>query len=379
MKHKMTRVLLRWGIPLALLVVFILFVIWINHVNRTELINTIGQTFERGVVTQILQDNVQENGTRVGDQVVVVRMTTGVRKGRELTTNSSAGFLFGAACKVGMKVVVIQSVAGDSTITTVYSQDREGVIYLFAGLYLAALVIIGGWKGVRGALGLVFTFFAMIFVEIPMVYRGYSPMGSAVFLCFVTTLVTMGLIGGFQTKTLVATLGTVTGVVLAYVCAKLFSFASGVSGWNVSNIESLLTLWNSNDIQVGELLFAGLLISALGAVMDVAMSASSSMQEIANQNPAITRRELFRAGMRVGRDMMGTDSNTLILAFAGGSLSELLLDYAYALPYRQIINSNNIGIAIMQGLGGSFGVVLSVPVTVLLASLLIRPTSMNNC
>lgn len=74
--------------------------------------------------------------------------------------------------------------------------------------------------------------------------------------------------------------------------------------------------------------------------------------------------------MRVGRDMMGTDSNTLILAFAGGSISMLVLDYAYDLPYQQIINSNNIGIAIMQGLAGSFGIVLSVPVTVLLAVLL---------
>ena len=104
--------------------------------------------------------------------------------------------------------------------------------------------------------------------------------------------------------------------------------------------------------------------------MDVTMSIASSMGEIYAQNPSMTRRELFRAGMHVGRDMMGTDSNTLILAFAGGSVSMLLLDYAYDLPYYQIINSNNIGIAVMQGLSGSFGVVLSVPVTVVLATAL---------
>lgn len=190
-------------------------------------------------------------------------------------------------------------------------------------------------------------------------------------MCFITTLVTMYLIGGFTMKTLVATLGTVMGVVMAWSSAKIFSAASGISGWNVSNIESLLTLWNSNGIEVGDLLFAGLLISSLGAVMDVAMSASSAMQEVVHQNPSISKKELFKAGMRVGRDMMGTDSNTLILAFAGGSLADLLLDYSYALPYRQVINSNNIGIAIMQGLGGSFGVVLSVPVTVFIGSILL--------
>ena len=138
----------------------------------------------------------------------------------------------------------------------------------------------------------------------------------------------------------------------------------------MSDIESLLTLWNVSGIQVGGLLFSGLLISSLGAVMDVAMSIGSSIGEIHAQNPTISRKELFKAGMHVGRDMMGTDSNTLILAFAGGSVSMLVLDYAYDLPYQQIINSNNIGIAIMQGLSGSFGIVLAVPVTVALAVLL---------
>ncbi len=145
---------------------------------------------------------------------------------------------------------------------------------------------------------------------------------------------------------------------------------SGISGYNVSDIETLMTLWNTNRIQVGGLLFSGLLISCLGAVMDVAMSISSAIDEIYKQNTALSRKELFKAGMRVGRDMMGTDSNTLILAFAGSSVSTLLLDYAYDLPYQQIINSNNIGIAIMQGLAGSFGIVLSVPLTVLICTVL---------
>lgn len=371
MKKKFFDLFLRWGIPLGFLIIFMIFVIHLNQSNRTSLINTTGQTFEKGIVTEIIEDNIQNNGTRAGEQKVKVKMTTGGKKGESLETTSSSGYLFGAPCEVGMHVVVIQSVAGDSVITTVYSEDREYVIYIFAALYVLVLIIIGGVKGLKGALGLAFTFFAMIFVEVPMVYKGYSPIGTAIFLCFITTLVTMYLIGGFTMKTLVATLGTVMGVVMAWSSAKIFSAASGISGWNVSNIESLLTLWNSNGIEVGDLLFAGLLISSLGAVMDVAMSASSAMQEVVHQNPSISKKELFKAGMRVGRDMMGTDSNTLILAFAGGSLADLLLDYSYALPYRQVINSNNIGIAIMQGLGGSFGVVLSVPVTVFIGSILL--------
>ena len=360
----------RYLIYLLFVCVFGVFVFKLNQVEKTELVVRTGQTFEKAEVTEILQDNLDSNGTRVGEQKVHVKMLTGARKGEELDVTSSSGYLFGAACTVGMKVVVMQSVAGETTIASVYSQDREWVIYIFALLYLLALCVIGGKQGIKGCLGLIFTFFCVIFVYLPLVYLRFSPFWAAVFICFLTTLVTMYLIGGPTKKTCAATLGTLAGVVLAGLSAWCFSNASGISGYNVSDIETLMTLWNTNRIQVGGLLFSGLLISCLGAVMDVAMSISSAIDEIYKQNTSLTRKELFKAGMRVGRDMMGTDSNTLILAFAGSSVSTLLLDYAYDLPYQQIINSNNIGIAIMQGLAGSFGIVLSVPLTVLICTVL---------
>ena len=360
----------RYLIYLLFVCVFAVFVFKLNQVEKTELVVRTGQTFEKAEVTEILQDNLNSNGTRVGEQKVRVKMLTGARKGEKLDVTSSSGYLFGAACTVGMKVVVMQSVAGETTIASVYSQDREWVIYIFALLYLLALCVIGGKQGIKGCLGLIFTFFCVIFVYLPLVYLRFSPFWAAVFICFLTTLVTMYLIGGPTKKTCAATLGTLAGVVLAGLSAWCFSKASGISGYNISDIETLMTLWNTNRIQVGGLLFSGLLISCLGAVMDVAMSISSAIDEIYKQNTSLTRKELFKAGMRVGRDMMGTDSNTLILAFAGSSVSTLLLDYAYDLPYQQIINSNNIGIAIMQGLAGSFGIVLSVPLTVLICTVL---------
>lgn len=360
----------RYLIYVLFVCVFAVFVIKLNQVEKTELVVRTGQTFEKAKVVKIVQDNLEKNGTRVGEQKVRVRMLTGVRKGEELDITSSSGYLFGAACKPGMKVIVMQSVAGDSTVASVYTQDREGVIYIFALIYLLVLCLIGGKQGIKGCLGLVFTFFCVIFVYLPLVYLKYSPFWTAVFVCFITTLVTMYLIGGPTRKTCAATLGTLVGVILAGVSAWCFSKASGISGYNVSDIETLMTLWNTNRIQVGGLLFSGLLISCLGAVMDVAMSISSAIDEIYRQNLSLSRKELFKAGLRVGRDMMGTDSNTLILAFAGSSVSTLLLDYSYNLPYQQIINSNNIGIAIMQGLAGSFGIVLSVPFTVLICTIL---------
>ena len=260
------RLALRWGLPILALIVFLIFTIQINRVDKIALVNREGQTFEKGVVTQILQDNLMPDGTRVGEQRVLVRMTTGVRAGEELETTSASGYLFGAGCTVGMEVVVLQSVAGDSTITSIYSQDREWVIYAFAAAYLVVLCLVGGKQGIKGALGLVFTFFCILFVYLPLVYRGLSPFWVSVFICVITTLVTMYLIGGPTRKTLVATGGTVAGVVIAGISATIFSMATGITGWNVSDIESLLTLASTSGVQVGGLLFSGLLISSLGAV-----------------------------------------------------------------------------------------------------------------
>lgn len=371
---KSSRSRLIYLLILILVIALSIVAAWqLRKVQKTELTNTRGHSFEKAVVTEVLRDNVQQDGSRVGEQRVRVRLSSGSHRGEEIETSSPSGYLFGAPCVKGMKVIIMQSVAGDTLVTSVYAQDRGSVILIFALLYLLVLCWIGGKQGLRGALGLIYTVAAIFFLFIPLVYLGYSPFWMAVLVCLLTTFVSMTLIGGFSRKTLAATLGTSAGVIIAGLVAMAFSLFSGISGWNVSNIEHLMTLWYTENIRVGDLLFAGLLISSLGAVMDVAMSISSTMQEILQQRPDLGRKELIKAGFRVGRDMMGTDSNTLILAFAGGSVSVLLLNYAYQLPLLQIINSNNIGIAVMQGLAGSFGVALSVPSTVLLAALIYQP------
>ena len=114
----------RWLILIVVIALFAVFIVKINQVEIVELVNRDGQTFEKATVVEILQDNIQADGTRVGEQRVVVRMDTGEHKGEELTVTSSAGYLFGAGCTVGMHVIVMQSVAGETVVASVYSQDR---------------------------------------------------------------------------------------------------------------------------------------------------------------------------------------------------------------------------------------------------------------
>lgn len=102
--------------------------------------------------------------------------------------------------------------------------------------------------------------------------------------------------------------------------------------------------------------------------MDVGMSVASTVNELKENNPEMSSRDLFTSGMNVGRDMMGTMTNTLILAFTGGSINTLVFIYAYNYEYQQIINMYSVGIEIMQGLSSSLGVILAVPFTSLISA-----------
>lgn len=362
------RKTVQWALFAVLMAAFTLFLIRFNQVDITSLVSTEGRTFERAKVITILKDNVQEDGNRVGQQNVLIEIQSGPRKGQTAEATSNNGYLFGAACQPGMRVVVIQSLAGDISIHTVYSVDREWAVLGFVLIFLAVVCIIGGKKGVLSCIGLIFTFICIFWLYIPMIYKGYSPFLAAVLVAAVTTFVTMYLLGGWSGKTACAVIGTVSGVVIAGISAFLFGKAAHITGYNTSDIESLMVLENIRGIRVGELLFSGLLISALGAVMDVGMAISSTVFEIHDQMPELDRKGLFRSGMNVGRDAMGTMINTLILAFVGSAVSTLVLNYAYELPYLQIINSNNIVIEVMQGISGSLGVVMTLPIVSLIAS-----------
>ena len=205
----------------------------------------------------------------------------------------------------------------------------------------------------------------------PLIYQGISPIMITIVVSVLTTVVTLGLLGGISSKTLSAIIGTTCGVVISAVAALIFGKAAGISGYNVSDIETLNYVGQNSSIQIGQLLFSGIIISSLGAVMDVGMSIASTIQEIHDTNPSLSRKQVFLSGIHVGQDMMGTMTNTLIFAYVGGSLTTLIINYAYDLSYRQLANSYIIGIEIMQGLSGSLGVVLTVPITAFVASFLI--------
>ena len=135
--------------------------------------------------------------------------------------------------------------------------------------------------------------------------------------------------------------------------------------------EDLVLRAYDSPLEIQGLLVSGILIAALGAVMDVAMSISSACAELREVDPQITPGRLFRSGMNIGRDAMGTMANTLILAFAGASFNMLLLFQIYGYPLIQIINSDTMAIELIQSVAGSVGIILTVPLVSLFSALLL--------
>ena len=342
-------------------IIFFALIVRYNKIEKTELLSTEGRSFETAQVTEILEDNLRDSGIRTGYQTVMLKILTGEHRGEEIQASSSSSYLYGAVCQKNMKVVAILSESGGEITASVYSYYRSPVLIGFVLVFLLLIWVIGGRQGLYSIIGLIFTFICLIYLFLPMIYKGVSPCLAAVLVVILTTVVTMYMIGGASRKTVSAIAGTVLGVLVSGCAAFIVGKLGHITGYNVSDIEQLIYVGDQTGIKVGELLFSGILIAALGAVMDVAMSVSSTIWEIHIKNPSLSRKELFLSGIHVGRDMMGTMSNTLILAFTGGSINTLVYMYSYNYSGRQIMNMNDMAIEMIQGISSSMGVVLTVP------------------
>lgn len=322
MKQLLKRLAIVCGIALILAAL-----LQLNQVTKPELVNTDGRSFQEATVTGILQDNIQENGSRIGDQIVSLRL----EDGSEVETNSPNGLLFGTVCEPGMSVIAMASKTGSLSSFTVYSYDRFKAVVGFLAFFCLLLMVVGGKKGIKSVLALVITFVSFLFFFFPLIMHGIAPLVAAVITSCLILALTVWLICGSTCKALAAGIAAFGGVLSAGISAEVFGQMAHLSGYNVSNIEALLFVGQNTRIDVGQLLFAGILFASLGAVLDIAMDVSAAVSELHQMNPEKNARALFKSGMNVGQDVMGTMAVTLILAVFGGSLGTWVLDYVYDL------------------------------------------------
>lgn len=321
------------------------------------------------VTDESLQDSGHQKGLMVGSQTLQVKILTGSHKGETVAASNALSTYNSVVGKPGGHLIVnVDELDSGEFQVRVYNYFRAPFIYLLALLFFASLILVGGKKGLMSGLGILYTFFCVFLVFLPLVLRGHSPVLASILLVVMVSAVALILLNGVSKKSLCSILGTVCGVVLSGVILFLFSSATNLSGYSTEEAESLLQIGQTTGLKVRDLLYAGILIASLGAIMDTAMSIVSVMHEMYLNSPGMKMPSLIKAGMNVGKDMIGTMSNTLILAFAGTSLSFIILLASYSVQYNQFMNMNAITIEIAQALSGSLAIVLTVPVTAVITA-----------
>lgn len=338
-----------------------------THTSYTE--------YEKAKVVSILSDDAQTSelfeDNYVGSQSLLIEVTSGQYKGSTMSAINYLGALYGTHLKEGDPIVVaIYTSEGAVNNITVYEYNRTLPVLIILGLFILATVLIGKGRGAQSLLGLLITVICLIYILIPLLMRGFPTLLTTFFICVYVAFFSFVLLGGVNKKTMCACIGTVTGLALAVLFGLFAQSIIKVHGMRMGDyVDALLQLKQAGiPLKLRGLLVAGTMISALGAVMDVAMSISSSMQELTIVNPNLTRKALIHSGMNIGRDMIGTMTNTLILAFVGSSFLLVIYIYSLDVPGYELLSSTLVATELVHGIASSIGVILSVPLTVLIST-----------
>lgn len=310
-------------------------------------------------------------------QSVKIEILDGEYETKEFTTDfilsyDIEGKILAYELKKGDTVTVQLSVDANGNVSpSIEGIVRSNYIYIMVAIFLLSIILVGGKKGIKAIVGLIITILAVWFILIKLIFVGYDAILMSIATCAVIIVLTFIVIGGINKKVVTAAIGTLGGVVSAGIVASIFSHLAELSGACEDAIQLSMNMQTAT-FNFRDLIFAGIVISALGACMDVGMSIASSLDEIKNKTKDISWKELFKSGMNIGRDVIGTMTNTLILAYVGGALKLILLFMACNMPITEILNKETIVEEIISAIAGSMGVVYTIPITAFVYAFLNR-------
>lgn len=357
-KEKSLYRLLPYGI--VLVVILLLVIMPQENADFQSLVSS-GISYQRGTVIQVLSQSLEESplgSGMLGSQDLAVRL----QDGSEVQMTNYLTDTHNILAEEGSKVIIcVDAPDGVEPYYTVYNYDRTSALVLIFAVFILLMMLVGGKQGANAVLALAGSLLLIVRFTVPAIYRGGSPIAVGAITVFAATAVTLLLLHGATVRALLAAGVTLAGEGTACILFAASSALLHVGGFQTDQAEGLLVVAQNTGLHLKTLLFAATMIASLGAVMDVAVSLLSALWELKQQGTQ-DGGQLFRSGMNIGKDMIGTMSNTLIFAFAGNALATMLSLTAYGVQASQLLNSNYIALEIAQGLCGTGGVILTVPI-----------------
>ncbi len=357
-KEKSLYRLLPYGI--VLVVILLLVIMPQENADFQSLVSS-GISYQRGTVIQVLSQSLEESplgSGMLGSQDLAVRL----QDGSEVQMTNYLTDTHNILAEEGSKVIIcVDAPDGVEPYYTVYNYDRTSALVLIFAVFILLMMLVGGKQGANAVLALAVSLLLIVRFTVPAIYRGGSPIAVGAITVFAATAVTLLLLHGATVRALLAAGVTLAGEGTACMLFAVSSALLHIGGFQTDQAEGLLVVAQNTGLHLKTLLFAATMIASLGAVMDVAVSLLSALWELKQQGTQ-DGGQLFRSGMNIGKDMIGTMSNTLIFAFAGNALATMLSLTAYGVQSAQLLNSDYIALEIAQGLCGTGGVILTVPI-----------------
>jgi len=271
-----------------------------------------------------------------------------------------------------LAVLSLHPDSGEVAYVSLVGPYRLDVQALLLGLFVLFLILYAGRTGLKAILSFVVSILVIWKLFVPGILRGLDPVLFAVALVAFLTAIVCFLVAGFTRKGWTAFLGSISGVVVTAILAQLFGQAFRLHGAIKPFSESLLHS-GFGHLDLTALLYASIFIAASGAVMDLSMDIAAAVHEIHEKHPDISRAELVKSGMAVGRSVVGTMTTTLLFAYSSSYISLLMVFMAQNIPLANMLNLSYISADILTTLVGSFGLVTVAPLTALIAGLLYKP------
>ena len=318
--------------------------------------------YQKGTVVEVISEELSESPQKTGNLLGLQELTVRLSGGEVVPIHNYLTDTHNILLNEGDSAIICVDAPQNAVpYYTVYQYDRTAGLVALAVMFFALIVLTGGRKGFDALLALVFSGAFLVCVVLPLLYNGVSPILVGFVTVLLLTVVTLLLLQGVSKDCLLGIGVTLLGELAACILFGIFSGALHLTGLQLGEAEDLLLITQNTGMKIRSLLFTGMMLSSLGAVMDVAVSVLAALREVADAMPDPEPKALFGSGMRIGKNMIGTMSNTLIFAFAGGALTTMLVFFSYGVQFHQFLHSDYIALELAQGLCSTSAVILTVP------------------